>query len=86
MNATDATSARQDPDDYARKAWSFLQDAKREGWPAKRDADGNLRVWNPKTRAFASYTRAGKTRTYFRASRAGYFDDQPGTAINLKSP
>ncbi|MFZ4768051.1 MAG: hypothetical protein ACOYMN_24145, partial [Roseimicrobium sp.] len=44
------------PDDYARQAWEFLQRAKDEGLPAKRDeSDSTLRVWDPKTGAFAAY-------------------------------
>jgi hypothetical protein len=73
-----------DPDDYARQAWLFLQRARREGLPAKRDADGVLRVYDPATREFAAYNRDGTTRTYFKPGRRDYFRDQPGRAVNLR--
>lgn len=73
-----------DPDDYARQAWLFLQRARREGLPAKRDADGVLRVYDPATREFAAYNRDGTTRTYFKPGRRDYFRDQPGRPVNLK--
>lgn len=73
-----------DPDHYARQAWQFLQRARREGLPAKRDADGVLRVYDPATREFAAYNRDGTTRTYFKPGRRDYFRDQPGRPVNLK--
>lgn len=72
-------------DDYAAQAWLFLQRARTEGLPAKRDENGVLRIYDPKTRAFAAYNRDGTTKTYFKAGRRDYFDDQPGQPINLKS-
>lgn len=55
-----------DADDYAAQAWLFLQRAKTEGLPAKRDDEGVLRVFDPKSGTFAAYNRDGKTKTYFR--------------------
>ncbi len=74
----------QDADDYAAQAWLFLQRAKTDGLPAKRDDDGVLRVFDPKSGAFAAYNRDGKTKTYFKPGRRSYFDDQPGTRIDLR--
>jgi hypothetical protein len=72
------------PDDYARQAWEFLQRAQREGLPAKvDDTDGTLRVWDPKTGAFAAYNRDGTTKTYFKPGSPGYFDRQPGRPVKL---
>ena len=69
-------------DDYAAQAWQFLQRAKRDGLPMKLDeADGSLRVFDPKTRAFASYDRRGKTRTYFKSSNPNYWSGQPGRPV-----
>ncbi len=76
--------AAKDPEDYARQAWLFLQRAKQDGLPAKRDVEGVLRVYDPKTRAFAAYNRDETTRTYFKPGRRGYFDDQPGTSVDLR--
>lgn len=76
--------AARDPDDYARQAWEFRQRAVREGLPAKRDGEGVLRIYDPRTRAFGAYNRDGTTRTYFKPGRRNYFDDQPGTPVDLK--
>ena len=75
-----------DADDYAAQAWLFLQRATTDGLPAKRDDDGVLRVFDPKSGAFAAYNRDGKTKTYFKPGRRGYFDDQPGTRVDLRKP
>lgn len=73
------------PEDYARQAWEFLQRAIDEGLPAKLDdSDGTIRVWDPKTRAFAAYNRDGTTKTYFKPGSADYFTRQPGRKITLK--
>lgn len=73
------------PDDYARQAWLFLQRAASEGLPAKLDdTDGTIRVWDPKTRAFAAYNRDGTTKTFFRPESPTYFQRQPGKKIRLK--
>ena len=67
------------PDDYAAKAWQFLQRAKREGLPTKwDDSDRTLRVWDPKTRSFAAFDSRGRTRTFFKPSNPTYWDRQPG--------
>ncbi|HRI15866.1 MAG TPA: fibronectin type III domain-containing protein [Verrucomicrobiota bacterium] len=73
-----------DADDYAAQAWLFLVRAKSEGLPAKLDRNGVLRVFDPKTGAFAAYNRDGTTRTYFKPGRRGYFSDQPGKSVNLR--
>ena len=70
-----------DADDYARQAWEFLQRAKAEGLPMKRDDEGVLRVYDPKTRAFAAYNRDGTTKTYFKPESRDYFERQPGTPL-----
>jgi hypothetical protein len=70
------------PDDYAAQAWQFLQRAKRDGLPMKwDDSDHSLRVFDPKTRAFASYDGRGKTRTYFKSGNPNYWSGQPGRVI-----
>jgi len=69
-------------DEYAAQAWQFLQRARAEGLPMKLDeTDGTVRVFDPKTRAFAAYNRFGKTKTYFRPDSPGYWQRQPGRLI-----
>ena len=75
-----ATSA----DDYAAKAWLFLQRAMDDGLPAKQDEDGTLRVWEPKSHTFAAYNRNFTTKTYFRPNSSDYFQRQPGKPVRLK--
>lgn len=72
-----------DAADYARQAHLFRQRAYSSGLPAKRDGDGSLRIFDPRTRAFGAYNGDGTTRTYFKASDPRYFDRQPGERVNL---
>lgn len=73
-------------DDYAAKAWLFLQRAIDEGLPAKLDEDGTIRVWDGKSRAFAAYNRNFTTKTYFKPNSQNYFERQPGKAVRLRRP
>ncbi|GDY21167.1 hypothetical protein LBMAG56_25130 [Verrucomicrobiota bacterium] len=72
-----------DPDDYARMAWEFLQRGKRGEVLVKIDDEGVMRLWDPKSRAFAAYNRDGTTKTYFRPNSRDYFDRQPGNLVKL---
>ncbi|MBL9146752.1 MAG: fibronectin type III domain-containing protein [Verrucomicrobiaceae bacterium] len=82
-----ADFAASSPDDYAAKAWRFLQRAKREGLPMKwDDSDRTLRVWDPKSRSFAAYDSRGKARTYFKPSNPTYWDRQPGRSVSGAVP
>jgi pyocin large subunit-like protein len=56
-----------------------------DGYPAKLDdADGTLRVWDPKTGAFAAYNRDRTAKTYFKPGNPDYFARQPGRPIKLQ--
>jgi hypothetical protein len=73
------------PDHYAAQAWEFLQRAKKNLLLMKwSDTDQTLRVFDPKTRAFAAYNRNGTTKTYFRPQSPTYWDRQPGQLIQAK--
>lgn len=74
-----------DADDYARQAWEFLQRARAEGLPAKVDEDGVIRIFDPKTRAFAAYNRDGTTKTFFKPDSRDYYERQPGQSIDAKN-
>src|SRR4030095_9044455 len=76
--------AARDAEDYAQQAWRFLERARLEGLPAKRDRYGVLRVYDPQTRAFAACGRDGKIKTYFKPQRPDYFDTQPGEKVDLR--
>lgn len=68
-------------DDYAAQAWRFRERAVAEHLPMKLDTDGTVRVFDPKTRAFASFNRDGTAKTYFRPGSASYWQRQPGRPI-----
>jgi len=71
-------------EDYAAQAAAFLARARATGLPAKRDADGSLRVYDPATGAFGAYNANGTTRTYFKPGSPDYFDRQPGALVDLR--
>ena len=72
-------------DEYARMASEFLRRGKASGLPAKLDADGTLRVFDPAKGAFAAYNRDGTTKTFFKPGSRDYFQRQPGRLVNLKT-
>jgi RHS repeat-associated protein len=67
--------------DYARRASEFLQRAQRGGLPTKIDAEGIIRVYDPRTNTFGAYNPSGTTRTFFKPTSPTYFDRQPGDPI-----
>lgn len=70
------------PDDYAAKAWQFLQRARAGQLLLKWDAEeDSLRVFDPASGAFAAYNRDGTTKTFFRPNSASYWNRQPGRSI-----
>lgn len=70
------------PNEYAAGAWLLLQRARAENLPMKLDdTDGTLRIFDPSTNAFAAYTSAGKTKTYFKPGSPGYWQSQPGRLV-----
>lgn len=72
----------QSPDHYAAQAWVFLQRARSENLPMKvDDTDGTLRIFDPKSRAFAAYNGTGKTKTYFKPNSPDYWQRQPGRPV-----
>ena len=73
--------AAKSSDDYAAQAWRFRERAVAGRLPMKLDTDGTVRVFDPKTRAFASFNRDGTTKTYFRPDNPSYWQRQPGRPI-----
>jgi pyocin large subunit-like protein len=74
-----------DADDYAAQAAAFLERARTTGLPAKRDANGSLRIFDRSTGAFGAYNSNGTTRTYFKPDSPSYFDRQPGVLVDLRT-
>src|SRR5258707_10940593 len=55
-----------DAADYARQAHLHLQRAYSSGLPTKRETNGALLVFDPRTGAFGAYNSDGTTRTFFK--------------------
>lgn len=72
-------------EEYARLAWEFLERGRREGLPAKVDDRKTLRVFDPKSGAFAAYNADGTTKTFFKPQSQNYFERQPGKRVDLKT-
>jgi len=66
------------PEAYAEQANEFYEEAQQRGYKVKVDADGTVRIYDPKTNTFGSYTTDGKTITFFKPDNPSYFDRQPG--------
>lgn len=74
-----------DAEDYAAQANAFLQRAKANGLPAKRDRDGSLRVYDRATDTFGAYNADGTTKTFFKPGSPSYFERQPGETVDLRA-
>jgi len=70
-------------EEYALLAYQFLHRATVEPYLAKIDNHRVLRIYDPRTGSFGAYNPDGTTKTFFKPGRAGYFDRQPGRAIDL---
>jgi hypothetical protein len=66
-------------DDYARQASDFFRRSQAERLPTKIDADGVIRVYDPKSNTFGAFNPDGTTRTLFKPRSSTYFDRQPGS-------
>jgi len=66
---------------YAADASKFLQRAQAEGLPTKIASDGTIRVYDPATNTFGSYSPSGMTKTFFKPTSPGYWGHQPGTLV-----
>ncbi len=73
------------PDEYAVMAYLFLRRAKVEGYRAKLDGEGVLRVYDSKSGAFGAYNHNGTTKTFFKPGNPRYFDRQPGQPFDLRN-
>jgi hypothetical protein len=66
---------------YADQASDFLRSSQAQRLPTKIDADGIIRVYDPKTNTFGSFNPDGSTKTFFKPTRgADYWNSQPGVA------
>jgi hypothetical protein len=68
----------QTPEGYAEQATEFLRRSRVERLPTKIEADGVIRVYEPKTNTFGAYNADGTTRTFFKPTSPAYFERQPG--------
>jgi RHS repeat-associated protein len=65
-------------DDYARQASDFFRRSQADRLPTKIDADGLIRVYDPRSNMFGAFNPDGTTRTFFQPTSPTYFDRQPG--------
>ena len=67
-------------DDYAKQASDFFRRSQADRLPTKIDADGVIRVYDPRSNTFGAFNPDGTTRTFFKPTSPTYFDRQPGGA------
>ncbi|WP_077487895.1 polymorphic toxin-type HINT domain-containing protein [Sinomonas mesophila] len=70
----DAVSAN----DYAGMASDFFGRAGAEGLPTKVDVDGTIRIYDPDSNTFGSFTSEGKAKTLLKPTSPSYWERQPG--------
>lgn len=66
--------------DYAAQASQFFICSQVDRLPTKIDADGVIRVYDPKTNTFGSFNPDGTTKSFFKPASPTYWDRQPGSA------
>lgn len=59
---------------------SFFRRSQADRLPTKVDADGVMRVYDPRSNTFGAFNPDGTTRTFFKPTSPTYFDRQPGGA------
>ncbi|MBE7189100.1 hypothetical protein [Jatrophihabitans endophyticus] len=67
--------------EYANRAGAFLRRAIEDRLPMKVDGHGIIRVFDPETNTFGSYTADGATRTFFKPSSPTYWQRQKGELL-----
>ena len=75
------------PQEYVQMSSDFLRSSQNQRFPTKISPDGNtIRVYDPTTNIFGSYTAGGETRTFFKpdghkyTTNLDYWNAQPGTS------
>jgi RHS repeat-associated protein len=74
--------------EYSQAASDFLRRSQGQRLPTKIGPDGTIRVYDPQTNTFGSYTAGGGTRTFYKPDPAvhgyktnlDYWNAQPGTS------
>lgn len=71
-----------DARNYANKAnYFYLNSSKNKSIRKKLDDKGIVRIWDPSTNEFGSFTKDGKTKTYFKPNSQSYWARQEGREI-----
>ncbi len=73
---------------YADQASDFLRSSQTQRLPTKIAPDGTIRVYDPATNTFGSYTSGGATRTFYKPdptmhpfkTNLDYWNAQPGSS------
>lgn len=75
----------QSVEDYEQGAENFLKDAQEKGYPARVDANGRIRVYDPATNTFGVYDSDGSIVSYYKPSSSTYWDrNSPGWGDPVK--
>lgn len=68
--------------EYESQARQFFERGLRNRLPTKIDDSGNIRIYDPKSNTFGSYTKEGTTRTFFKpTSKVKYWIKQDGVLV-----
>ena len=76
------------PQEYVQASSDFLRNSQVQRLPTKIGLDGTIRVYDPKTNTFGSYTAGGETRTFYKPdpslhkyeTNLDYWNAQPGVS------
>lgn len=60
--------------EYEQGAENFLRDAQENGYPARVDADGRVRIYDPNTNTFGVYDSDGTVVSYYKPSSPTYWE------------
>jgi pyocin large subunit-like protein len=65
----------QTEEEYVNGASNFLREAEQNGYPARVDSMGNVRVYDPTTNRFAVYdSNNGVIRSFYKPSSSTYWE------------
>jgi hypothetical protein len=61
-------------EEYEQSADNFLQEAQENNYPARADADGRIRIYDPNTNTFGVYDSDGTIVSYYKPSSPTYWE------------
>jgi pyocin large subunit-like protein len=64
----------------------FFEQSQKAGLPTKIGPDGTIRVYDPGSNTFGAFNSDGTTKTFFKPTNPGYFDNQPAILLPPSVP